>query len=53
MLLRAHTRRLPGFIEPRLPRAADKPPAGRDWIHEIKHDGFRTWRGAMLPVCGS
>ena len=29
------------FIEPCLPRPADKPPAGRDWIHEIKHDGFR------------
>jgi len=24
-----------------LPRRADKPPAGPDWIHEIKHDGFR------------
>jgi bifunctional non-homologous end joining protein LigD len=29
------------FIEPCLPRAASKPPAGRGWIHEIKHDGFR------------
>ncbi len=28
-------------IEPCLPRPAAKPPAGRDWIHEIKHDGFR------------
>jgi len=24
-----------------LPRLAKEPPAGRDWIHEIKHDGFR------------
>src|SRR4029077_20220980 len=30
-----------GFIEPCLPSPADKPPAGSNWIHEIKHDGFR------------
>ncbi len=24
-----------------LPSPADKPPAGADWLHEIKHDGFR------------
>jgi ATP-dependent DNA ligase len=24
-----------------LPRPAKEPPAGPDWIHEIKHDGFR------------
>ena len=29
------------FSEPCLPRAAKQPPAGRGWIHEIKHDGFR------------
>jgi ATP-dependent DNA ligase len=29
------------FIEPCLPRPAKQPPAGRGWIHEIKHDGFR------------
>jgi ATP-dependent DNA ligase len=29
------------FIEPCLPRPAKQPPAGRDCIHEIKHDGFR------------
>jgi bifunctional non-homologous end joining protein LigD len=27
------------FIEPCLPRPAKQPPAGRGWIHEIKHDG--------------
>jgi bifunctional non-homologous end joining protein LigD len=39
-----HERALPtpaAFIEPCLPRAAKQPPAGRGWIHEIKHDGFR------------
>jgi bifunctional non-homologous end joining protein LigD len=29
------------FIEPCLPSSADKPPSGSNWIHEIKHDGFR------------
>src|SRR4029078_11335224 len=29
------------FIEPCLPSSADKPPSGANWIHEIKHDGFR------------
>src|SRR3954469_1405691 len=29
------------FIEPCLPSPADKPPAGANWIHEIKHDGYR------------
>ena len=29
------------FIEPCLPSPADKPPSSANWIHEIKHDGFR------------
>src|SRR5712672_1881545 len=29
------------FIEPCLPSHADKPPSGPNWIHEIKHDGYR------------
>ena len=29
------------FIEPCLPSAADRPPSGSNWIHEIKHDGYR------------
>jgi bifunctional non-homologous end joining protein LigD len=35
-----------GFIEPCQPSAAHKPPSGPDWIHEIKHDGYRMmgWR---------
>src|SRR5262249_4720837 len=31
----------PGFIEPCLPTLARKPPDGPEWIHEIKHDGYR------------
>jgi len=29
------------FIEPCLPSPADKPPSGSNWVHEIKHDGYR------------
>ena len=31
----------PGFIEPCLPTLARIVPTGSNWIHEIKHDGFR------------
>jgi bifunctional non-homologous end joining protein LigD len=30
------------FIPPCIPTRAPKPPAGRDWVHEIKHDGYRV-----------
>jgi bifunctional non-homologous end joining protein LigD len=30
-----------GFIVPCIPSRAAKPPAGADWVHEIKHDGYR------------
>ena len=40
--LSSPTRAAPaGFIEPCLPSPADKPPSGSNWIHEIKHDGYR------------
>ena len=29
------------FIEPSLAIPADVPPAGDDWVHEVKHDGYR------------
>ena len=38
---RLRFRPLADFIEPCLPRPADRPPIGGDWLHEIKHDGFR------------
>src|SRR5215471_5357324 len=31
-----------GFIPPQLPSLTDQPPEGGDWIHEVKHDGYRT-----------
>jgi ATP-dependent DNA ligase len=30
-----------GHIDPCLPSPAKAPPSGPDWLHEIKHDGFR------------
>jgi ATP-dependent DNA ligase len=30
-----------GFIGPCLPTSASQPPSGEEWLHEIKHDGFR------------
>ena len=30
-----------GFITPCLPTKTDKLPTGSQWLHEIKHDGFR------------
>ena len=41
MSLRPRSRPLAEFIEPCLPRPADRPPIGGNWLHEIKHDGFR------------
>jgi ATP-dependent DNA ligase len=33
---------LPAFIAPQIPVLSTEPPRGGGWIHEIKHDGFRT-----------
>ena len=41
MSLRERTRPGLGVIEPCLPSPAKAPPVGPDWLHEIKHDGFR------------
>jgi bifunctional non-homologous end joining protein LigD len=30
-----------GFVEPCIPTLAARPPSGADWVHEIKHDGYR------------
>ena len=31
-----------GFVEPQLLTPTDQPPQGSEWIHEVKHDGYRT-----------
>src|SRR5215469_2496478 len=39
----SHPRALPaGFIAPCLPSSAPQAPSGDEWLHEIKHDGFRV-----------
>ena len=42
------TRKLPAFVEPQLATLVDAPPAGDDWLHEIKYDGYR----AIAAVAG-
>src|SRR5215813_5139460 len=42
MRIMLRMRALPaGFIAPCLPTKTDKLPSGSQWLHEIKHDGFR------------
>jgi len=47
-------KRLPaGFVIPAQPVMASTPPSGPDWVHEIKHDGYRliVWRdGSTLRL---
>ena len=40
------------FIEPCLPSLADRPPSGTNWIHEIKHEGYRLMarRDSVAPT---
>ena len=48
-----------GFVEPCLPSPADSPPTGPDWVHEIKHEGYRLmarrelWRRVWGSPLGS
>jgi bifunctional non-homologous end joining protein LigD len=42
-----------GFVAPCLPTKTDKLPSGGQWLHEIKHDGFRVIarkRGAQVKL---
>jgi len=32
---------MPGYVPPMLTTLVDAPPAGEDWMHEIKYDGYR------------
>jgi hypothetical protein len=42
-----------GFIAPCLPIKTDRLPSSRDWLHEIKHDGFRLLPARKDRACGS
>ncbi len=33
---------MPGFVAPQLCASLSRPPAGKNWIHEIKFDGYRV-----------
>jgi bifunctional non-homologous end joining protein LigD len=35
------TSRMPQFIAPQLCKRVSRPPTGKDWVHEIKLDGYR------------
>jgi bifunctional non-homologous end joining protein LigD len=37
----AKTESLPKFIEPQLASSSENPPQGKDWLHELKLDGYR------------
>ncbi|AZO41427.1 DNA ligase D [Mesorhizobium sp. M7D.F.Ca.US.005.01.1.1] len=39
---RGSTAKMPGFIAPQLCATLSRPPAGTDWVHEIKFDGYRV-----------
>ena len=41
-----------GPIGPCLPSRAKAPPSGPAWLHDIKHDGSASWRGATPRTCG-
>ena len=36
-----HVSHLPKFVEPQLCKLLDAPPSGKDWLHEVKFDGYR------------
>jgi ATP-dependent DNA ligase len=42
-----------GFVAPCLPTKTDRLPSGSQWLHEIKHDGFRVIAARMAIACGS
>jgi bifunctional non-homologous end joining protein LigD len=46
-------RLLPGFVVPAQPIKASKPRSGTDWVHEIKHDGYRMIVRRDRPLCDS
>ena len=38
----AGTARPPAFVPPQLATLVDAPPRGKEWLHEIKYDGYRA-----------
>ena len=44
----SNAQKIPPFVAPQLATLVDKPPAGTEWLHEIKYDGYR----AMASIGG-
>jgi len=42
---------MPPFVPPQLCRLLDRPPAGADWAHEIKFDGYRIQMRVESGAC--
>ena len=42
-----------GFIAPCLPTKTPRLPSGGQWLHEIKHDGFRIIARAIVTFAAS
>jgi len=47
--------KMPPFIAPQLCTSVDRPPAGGEWVHEIKFDGYRIqmraeWRAPITSL---
>ncbi len=41
-LPKAKSAELPAWVEPCLPSPVETAPSGKDWVHEIKYDGYRV-----------
>jgi bifunctional non-homologous end joining protein LigD len=41
-LPKAKAEKLPKFVEPMLSTAVEKAPSSKDWVHEVKYDGYRV-----------
>jgi bifunctional non-homologous end joining protein LigD len=41
-MARIKSSEMPGFIKPQLATLKAKAPAGKQWLHEIKFDGYRV-----------
>jgi bifunctional non-homologous end joining protein LigD len=42
---------LPAFVAPQLASLVDEPPAGKEWVHEIKYDGYRAIAAIGVNRC--
>jgi ATP-dependent DNA ligase len=41
---------LPNFAAPQLATLTDAPPQGRDWLFEVKFDGYRAIASGFIPA---